>query len=291
MNRLPILTMLALLALAAPVPAKVLRDISYIEREGSAKELTSLDLHLPLRKPAKPAPVMIMIHGGGWAIGDKSNLGFVQPKTTWFLRHGFIVASINYRLSPAVTHPAHIVDVCAAIAWIERNIAKHGGDPKQLHLLGHSAGAHLAALAGVDRTRLKAAGADPAAIKHVILLDGAGYDVPKQIAAARLPRAEKMYRDAFTNDPKTQRDASPTLAKIKNPPDFLILHVASREASKIQSEALASALRKAGGKAKVLGIPDKTHGTINRDLGKPGDQTTQAVAEALGLTDGRSIDD
>jgi len=74
----------------------------------------------------------------------------------------------------------------------------------------------------------------------------------------KLPRAEKMCRAAFTDDPKTQRDASPTLAKIKNPPDFLILHVATREASRVQSEALATALRKAGGKAEVLGIADKT---------------------------------
>ena len=259
--------------------AVVLKDLAYVS---DGDPLQKLDLYLPEKKTDKPAAVIIGIHGGAWAFGDKSNPGFVHPKAAWFRSQGFIFVSINYRLSPKVVHPAHILDVCKAVVWIETHIAKHGGDPKQLYLIGHSAGAHLAALAGVDELRLKAAGADPKSIKGVILLDGAAYHVPKQVAAAW--RKDNLFTRAFTQDPKTQMDASPTL-KVASmtgaPPPFLIMHVAERKESEAQSEELARALRARGGKAKVAPIHDKSHGTINRDLGKPADATTKAVAEFL----------
>lgn len=269
--------LLPLLAATLFSCAGTVEDIAY-----GGHALQKLDLHLPAGRSDRARPVIIAIHGGGWAFGDKSNSGFLKPKTRWFNHRGHLVASINYRLSPAVTHPAHVEDVCRAIAWVQDHIAEHGGDPENIHLLGHSAGAHLAALAAVDRDRLEKAGADPGAIRGVILLDGAAYDVPRQIQDARVPRMERMYRTAFTDDPEVQRDASPTLVVARfdaTPPPFLILHVATRPTSKDQSERLARALRAKGGEATVVAVEDKNHMTINRDLGKPGDPTTGAVAE------------
>jgi arylformamidase len=97
-------------------------DIPYIERKGVDPARISLDIHPASRKdPANgPHPVMILIHGGGWRMGDKQNAGFLQPKTSWLNQLGFDVVSINYRLSPAVQHPAHIDDVAAAIAWVQK---------------------------------------------------------------------------------------------------------------------------------------------------------------------------
>lgn len=259
--------------------AEVIRDLAY-----GNEPLQKLDLYLPDAKSGQPRPVIVAIHGGGWAFGDKAHANFIQPKTAWFNDHGCIVASINYRLSPAVTHPSHIEDVCAAIAWVQQHIGKHGGDPQQLILLGHSAGAHLAALAGVDHAKLKAAGADAKGIRSVILIDGAAYDAPRQIANTSLPKFKEMYLKAFTKDIEVQRDASPTLkvATLEaTPPPYLILHVAARADSKDQSDRLAQALQAKGGKAKVVPVAGKTHGTINHDLGKPGDPTTTAVAEFL----------
>lgn len=277
---------LAWVATGASAAPRVERDIRYRESPGVAARLHSLDLHLPPARSAARAPVVVMVHGGGWSIGDKANPGFVQPKAAWFNARGFIVASVNYRLSPAVKHPAHIEDVCAAIAWVSRNIAKRGGDPRRIYLLGHSAGAHLAALAGVDHGRLRAAGVDPGSIRGVILLDGAGYDIPRQFpVASRLGMLGTMYRDAFTNDPAVQRDASPALKPVKNPPPYLILHVAARPDSKTQSEILAKALARGGGKATIIAVPGKNHMTINSDCGKPGDPVTAAVA---GFLDGET---
>ncbi len=275
MKVLLLLISVSLVSCAATMP-----DVAYVT---DGDPLQKLDLYLPEGESAEARPVLIAIHGGGWAIGDKGNPGFVHPKFGWFKQHDFIVASINYRLSPAVSHPAHVEDVCEAIAWIGEHIAEHGGDPDRLYLIGHSAGAHLAALAAVDRDKLKAAGGDPEAIKGVILLDGAAYHVSRQIEAAG---GGRMWINAFTDDPATQRDASPTLKVAKfdaTPPPFLILHVATRPSSTEQSEGLARALGRKGGKATVVGIEGKNHMTINRDLGKPGDPTTEAVAEFLRL--------
>lgn len=279
MKAFPLCTLLLWL----PLTARTVNDIPYVRREGVPVKQTSLDLYLPDAPTKKALPVFILIHGGGWSIGDKDNRTFIQPKANWLLSQGFVVASINYRLSPAVSHPAHVEDVCAAIAWVEKNIAKFGGAPDKVYLLGHSAGAHLAALAAVDRTRLKEAGADASAIRGVVLLDGAGYDIPRQMpVASKTALLGKMYRDAFTLDPEVQRDASPALKPIKNPPPFLILYVGWRIDSRNQSMLLAEALRKNGGKATVTGIPGKTHMTINADCGKPGDPVTVAIANFLG---------
>ncbi len=283
MHRLAAIALLTVMTAVANAAALVLRDIPYSTHPGSDPTLTSLDLYLPEAKAKSPSPVMILIHGGGWSIGDKSNRNFIEPKAAWFVEKGFVVVSINYRLSPAVVHPAHIDDVCTAIAWVERHIAKHGGDPEKIWLLGHSAGAQLAALAGVDRERMTHAGAHPEFLQGVILLDGAGYDIPRQMAVMTdQGLLGRMYFGAFTQDEKIQIDASPALKQPRNPPPFLILHVATRADSKKQSDLLATTLQQAGGKATVQGIAGKSHMSINHDLGVRGDPVTEAVAAFIG---------
>jgi acetyl esterase/lipase len=268
------------LMLAAHAPAKVVRDLPYAGK-GSGP-LRTLDLHTPDEKREKPRPIFLLIHGGGWRTGDKSNSHFAEPKTGWLLDGGYIVVSINYRLSPAVQHPGHIEDVCKAIGWVQEHAADFGGDRNRIYLLGHSAGAHLAALAAVDVARLKAAGADPAGIKGVVLLDGAGYDIPQQYPSLRDDSVmQKMYRDAFTDDPSKQRDASPVHRVTTKPPPFLILHITRRLDSPRQSRLLADALRAKGGTAEVVPIPGKSHGTINADCGKPDDPVTLAITKFL----------
>jgi arylformamidase len=268
------------LSLMLGLQAKVLRDLPYAGKGSSPLQV--LDLHVPDERRAKPRPVFILIHGGGWRTGDKSNKHFADPKTSWLLDGGYIVASINYRLSPAVRHPAHVEDICQALAWVQRHAAGYGGDPKRIYLLGHSAGAHLAALAAVDVPRLKAAGADSSGIQGVILLDGAGYDIPVQYPFLREGSVmQKMYRDAFTDDPSRQRDASPVHRVTTKPPPFLILHVTRRLDSPRQSRLLAEALRGKGGTAEVVPVAGKSHGTINGDCGKPGDPVTLAIARFL----------
>ncbi|KAE9231836.1 hypothetical protein PF005_g2952 [Phytophthora fragariae] len=89
--------------------------------------------------------------------GDKSG-GLNQDIDEAFVRAGCLGVSVNYRLSPEVQHPEHVKDVAAAVTWLHRNIAKFGGDPDKLLLVGHSAGAHLVMQILADPQYLKAAG-------------------------------------------------------------------------------------------------------------------------------------
>jgi len=147
--------------------------------------------------------------------------------------------------------------------------------------MGHSAGAHLAALVASDPKYLQQAGVPLSAIKGVVLLDGAGYDVPAQMKVPRNP-AQAMYRQAFSDDPARQAALSPlTHAAAPNAGRWLILPVARRKDSTAQSEALAEALRRAGTSAQVVPQEGKTHMTLNRELGEADDPSTAEIDRFL----------
>ena len=205
----------------------------------------------------------------------------MKPKA--FNEQGYILVSISYRLRPVVTYKEQAEDIARAIRWVHDHARDHGGDPSRLFLMGHSAGAHLAALVSTDGRYLKNEGLKLSNLSGVILLDGAGYDIPRQIQQALLPQLKSMYTSVFTEDEAKQKDASPIahVAGGKGIPPFLILHVASRRDSKAQSEGLAAKLRAAGIEAKVVAAEGKTHTTINRELGQPDDPPTKAVFEFL----------
>ena len=90
---------------------------------------------------------MIWVHGGAWQIGDKAQ---VQAKPKAFNERGYVLVSVNYRFHPAVTYKEQAGDIAQAIRWVNDHAREHGGDPGRVFLMGHSAGAHLAALVGTD---------------------------------------------------------------------------------------------------------------------------------------------
>jgi acetyl esterase/lipase len=105
-----------------------------------------LDIYRPRHRPegAKPAPVLLQIHGGGWVIGDKSQQGL--PLMLDLAVEGWVCVAINYRLSPKATWPEHLIDCKRALGWVREHIAEYGGDPDLICVTGGSAGAHLAAM-------------------------------------------------------------------------------------------------------------------------------------------------
>ena len=229
-------------------------------------------------KPKTPgSPLVIFVHGGGWKRGDKR--GAVGVKDTHFLEQGYAFASVNYRLVPANTVEEQAQDVANATAYLIKNAEKLGFDGKRVALIGHSAGAHLVALVGTDLSYLKQAEVDAKSLRGIIPLDGAAYDVPRQIAEGG-NFMHDTYEQAFGTDPERQKKLSPTAqAAAPNAPAFLILHI-QREDGTAQSIALGEALRKADTPAEVKGFPGqglKGHMEINRDLGKPDYPATPVV--------------
>ncbi|MBC7808446.1 MAG: alpha/beta hydrolase [Akkermansiaceae bacterium] len=249
----------------------VVRDIPY-DKSGDPK-LNSLDIYSPSGK--SKCPVVIFIHGGGWQIGDKR--GSAKGKSEAFPQKGYVFVSVNYRLAPVVKHPVLVQDCAKSIAWVRENIAKYGGDPENIFVMGHSAGAHLAALVSTDEQYLKKEGLSLAALRGTILLDGGSYDM----TASGVKKASKdeTFADVFGSDPAVWKSASPlyNVAPGKSIPPFLILYVASRFDTRKQSEELGAALVKANVKADVQPALNKTHETLNKELGNSGDVPTGQV--------------
>ncbi len=233
-------------------------------------------------KKTKDAPVMIYIHGGGWRRGDKGRVG---EKAIFFNSKGWIFVSTNYRLLPEGRHPNNVDDVAKAIAWTNDNIKKYGGDPEKIFIMGHSAGAHLAALVAIDEKPLKKCGKDLNIIKGVIPLDTQGYDVSAQVAASRTP----LYAEVFGTVNAQQRDASPVhhLAMNKNIPPFLIAYSSGmgRRRNTTRSAAanrFAEALKRIDVHAEVIDASDRNHREINVWFGSKKDhKVTGAVVRFL----------
>lgn len=133
----------------------VYRDLAYDDESS----LQRLDLYLP-DNGARPYPLLVAIHGGGFVSGDKRD-GQVTPVLSGLAR-GYAVASLDYRLSPESTFPAAINDVKAAVRWLRAHAAGFGLDGARIALWGDSAGGNLAALAGTSGDTDALRGPDPA---------------------------------------------------------------------------------------------------------------------------------
>jgi acetyl esterase/lipase len=266
------------------------RDIPYAKVPGVDPNLLSLDVYAPPDDKQK-RPVVIMVHGGGWRRGDKGNPGITTSKVPHFTGAGFVYVAINYRLSPKVLHPVHSQDVAKAIAWVHDHAARYGGDADRIYLLGHSAGAHLAALVATDEKYLQAQGKDLKILKGVVLLDSAGYDIPRRLKEYNArPAAFALYENAFGKDEKTWADASPArhIAAGKGIPPMLIFSIDKRETV---SQEFVDALRRAGVPAAEITVQGKDHEGINNDIGRPGDGATKLIMEFLRGKNPRDLPD
>ncbi len=183
--------------------------IAYTEGAPADAEKHKLDLYLPRDK--KDFPVLIFVHGGSWRTGDRSIYGALGDR---FAREGIAVAIPSYRLMPRNPHPAQIEDLAAAFNWVYRNIAQRGGDPARIYLLGHSAGAHLAALLALDENYLGKFDLPRSSIRGVISISGI-YDVSK---------LDTFLTAAGAGEPDARHDASPVAHAHSGAPRFTIAY-------------------------------------------------------------------
>jgi acetyl esterase/lipase len=248
---------------------KVHRGLPYAE---PTNERQMLDVYAPTT--GKNHPVIVWIHGGGWRRGDKAD---VQKKPQAFVDKGFVLVSINYRFVPNATVKQIAGDVAKAIRWTHAHAKDYGGDPNTIIVAGHSAGAQLAALVCTDDRYLKAEKLPLSIIKGCVPVDGDTYDVAMQVKTVEEKRANS-YRMTF-GDAESQKELSSVthVAKGKNIPPFLILHVADHPETKAQSQRLVKVLQEAGISAKAYPAEGKNHTTINNDLGIAGDAPTHEM--------------
>jgi arylformamidase len=275
--------LIALAVLSQTHAQEIQRNIPYVD---SGHERQVLDIYAP--RDAKNLPVVFWIHGGGWQTGDKTS---VQIKPQAFVEKGFVFVSTNYRLLPDVDMETIIRDIAKSIHWVHGHIATRGGDPQRLFVMGHSAGAQLAALISIDDRYLKAEGLSLGIIKGCVPVDGDTYDVPAIIETAenrRRAHGQAMpkfgHREKFGNDPAKHRNFSAVthVAKGKGIPPFLIMHVAEHPDTSAQAQRLASVLKESGIPVTVFGGRETTHNKINADIGLPDDPGTKALFEFVG---------
>ncbi len=263
---------------------KLTPDIPYVE-DGHERQV--LDIYTPEEAANASLPVMFWIHGGGWQVGDKSNVA-LKPKA--LTERGFVFVSTNYRLLPDVEMDVLIRDVATSLGWVHKNIAKYGGDPQRIFVGGHSAGAQLAALICIDDRYLKEQGVSFDVLKGCVPVDGDTYDIPKIIMTAEFRQAlygGKMFtfghRQKFGNDPEKHVDFSAVthVARDKGIPPFLILYFPGNPNTSAQARRLESVLREFEISVKTYGKRDSNHSRLNNDLGSPDDPATQELYEFL----------
>ncbi len=216
-----------------------------------------VDVYLPPQ--VKDAPIIVMVHGGAWKIGDKANTGSVENKLKYWLPKGYIFVSVNYRMLPQAMAYDQALDVAQAVKWVQTRAQDWHGDDRKIILMGHSAGAHLVALLSSNPMMVGQPWAG------TVVLDSAVMRVSDTLDQ----RHPKFYDEAFGSDPAYWAKTSPmdqwTPAAV---PMMLVCSLKRPDKPCDDAKAFADLTGKAGRTTPVL-PQDLTHADINRTLGLP----------------------
>jgi acetyl esterase/lipase len=236
-------------------PVSIQEDVEYGTQAG---DKLLLDIYQPARPASKPRPAVVMIHGGSWMTLDKSTM---RPMGNFLARSGFVAFSINYRLLDGSKNrwPAQLDDLQRAVRWLRANAAKYNLDPNHIGAFGHSAGAQLAALLGMQETRDNS---DPALANYSsrvqAVVDVSG---PSDFLTNRDPDSDIAMALLFGGDysklPDVWRGASPVFHVEKSNAPFLIVHGTSDPQVPIaQAQELYDKLQQAGVPATFIKLDD-----------------------------------
>ena len=215
-----------------------------------------LDIYAPRAQTSGPqpnapqpsAPVVVFLYGGGWKTGERANYRFVA---TALAARGYLTVVPDYRLFPQVRFPAFLRDNAAAIAWTKANIARYGGNPTRIFLMGHSAGAYNAAMLTLDTQWLGAEGLNPDRdIAGTIALSGP-YDF--------LPFNDPELGEIFAPAGDLRLSQPITFARGNAPPMFLASGTADQTVRPRNTQHLADAIRQAGGTVQQRLYPGISH--------------------------------
>ena len=211
------------------------------------KPRQSLDVYRP--KGAKPgAPVVIFFYGGDWQAGKKGDYRFVAEALT---SKGFVAVLPDYRIYPNVTFPAFVEDAAKSVRWVHDHISQFGGDPKHIYLMGHSAGAHIAAMLTLDGHFLKDVGLSRQSIRATAGLSGP-YDFTPPPEDAPVFGAVPGRRPPPRVEPIAFVDGhEPPMLLVQGRKDVIV--------DPFNAVNLARRIRRAGGEVRAIEYPDRGH--------------------------------
>jgi acetyl esterase/lipase len=262
-------TATATTAFAQTHTVRVVRDVSYVQGMRYADDKDKLDLYLP--EGRTNAPVIVSYYGNQLMGGDKIEDAFIGQR---FASAGFVTVVVNYRLSPGVSHPAHVQDAAASFAWVKRHIAEYGGNTERIFVVGYSAGGYLAALLSTDTRYLAAHKLSPRDIRGVVPVS-AFYWVERRGVA---PDRDKSV---WGTDRNVWVDASPAHHLHADAPPMLILYADRDEDWRRQQNVEVAAAMKAAGhtNVEISMIGDRTHATIWTRVGDEDDETAERIIQ------------
>ena len=302
---------------SCPEQAKVfdvqkVTNIAYTSGPDCDLHRHQLDLFLP--RGQKEFPVVLLVHGGAWIMGDNHCCGLYSSVGEFLASQGIGVALCNYRLSPGVKHPEHVKDVARAFAWVHNHIAEYGGNTEAIFVAGHSAGGHLVSLLATDETYLKGEGLSARDIKGVISLSGVyriptgkfeftlggatprslnfdemaplrgdgGWSLGRQWALPGIPLSLDVFGPSFGNDARVREEASPVKHVRHGLPPFLLLCAENDlPALPEMAEEFHQALRDQGCDSCFLRVKDRNHNSIMFRAIAADDPVARAILEFI----------
>ncbi len=260
---------------AAAIETKVIKDISYkddvISQTSYEQERCKLDLTVPVG--AKGFATYVWFYGGGLKNGAKD----LRTEYCAEIRHslaqaGVAVVTPDYRLSPKVKYPAYVDDAAAAFAWTVKHIAEHGGDPRKVFIGGHSAGATLALLVGMDPDRLKPHGLTLGSVAGIA-------QVSAQVLTHYTIREERgQPRYAITSD-----EAAPAFYIRKTLPPILTIYAQNDMLSRAEENLFFVTTLKAAGHAEnySLRVDERDHSTVGHNIRNLDDPARLAILKFI----------
>lgn len=256
---------------ASALETKVVKDISYkddvISLTPYEQERCKLDLTVPLG--AKGFATYVWFYGGGMKNGCKDlRSEYCAEIRESLAQAGVAVVTPDYRLSPKAKYPAYVDDAAAAFAWTVKHIAEHGGDPRKVFIGGHSAGATLALLVGMDPARLKPHGLTLGSVAGIAQVSG-------QVLTHYTIREERgQPRYAITCD-----EAAPAFYIRKTLPPILTLYAQNDMLSRAEENMFFVTTLKAAGHTEnySLRVDDRDHGTVGHNIRNLDDPARLAI--------------
>jgi acetyl esterase/lipase len=202
-------------------------------------------------------PVILFAYGGSWRSGARDDYDFAGRA---FAAQGFVTVVSDYRLFPGVTFPGFVEDVAAATAWTHDNIARFGGDPERIVLVGHSAGGYNIAMVALDPQWLGRHGKRPGIIK--------GF-VPIAAPIDFYPFDSDSTRDAFGSYHRPQATQPLNFVRNGAPPALILTGLRDTTVRPRNSKLLSAALNAEGNQATLKTYAAMDHYDIIMALSKP----------------------